>query len=110
MNCIVMILKILICFINLKKEQNRYAAPHIGNSKFQTLIERDLFQTIRDLVEQLDIHYLSVCNHLCALGKIKYDKWVCHILTEQNLKNQLEVCTPLLSLNRTIQIFNSSDL
>lgn len=83
--------------MNLENEQYGHSAPLLWNNELQTLVDCDPCQTVKDMTEQLGIHFLSALCHLHALGKAKkLDEWVPHKLAEQNLKNLLYLCTSVL--------------
>lgn len=62
-------------------ENELHAACVIENNELQALVKCDYYRAVKNMVEQLSVHYLSLAS-LHALGKgKKLDKWVLHELT-----------------------------
>ena len=88
--------------VNLQSEPRGHPGPSIDNDELRLLVESDTRQSVRDIAEKLGVHYSTVSRHLQQLGKVKkLDKWVPHALTEQNMALRMEICSSLLSRNRS---------
>lgn len=89
--------------MSLESEPSGRPVPAIDNDELRTLVESNPRQSVRDIAQNLGVHYSTVSRHLQAIGKVKkLDKWVPHDLTEQNMATRLEVCSSLLIRNKTV--------
>lgn len=57
--------------MNLENEQYKHTASLVGNNELQTLVESDPYQTVRNMANQLGIHYLTSSCHLHALDQVQ---------------------------------------
>ncbi|CAO4367508.1 unnamed protein product [Caenorhabditis nigoni] len=65
-------------------------------------VERDPFQTVRELSRTTGASTWSISHGLETLGKVKkLGRYVPHILTQHNLDTRVDTCLNLLTLHRT---------
>ena len=77
----------------------------VDSDQIETLIENNQRYTTWEIVDILKISKSSVENHLYQLGYVnRFDVWVPHKLSEENLLYHISACDSLLKCNENVQL------
>lgn len=68
----------------------------LNDESLRAAVEANPRTTCIELGEHFNVHPATISRHLAAINKVKkLDKWVPHVLSEQNQLRRLEVATSL---------------
>uniref|UniRef100_A0A0K0FJL3 Histone-lysine N-methyltransferase SETMAR (inferred by orthology to a human protein) n=1 Tax=Strongyloides venezuelensis TaxID=75913 RepID=A0A0K0FJL3_STRVS len=92
---------------DLENEDRGRPASVVDNDHLRTIIEADSKQTVRRILEDLEVSKDTVFRHLKQIGKTKkIDQWVPHELTKKQKNSRLEICSSLLLRNKNDPFLN----
>jgi len=95
------VLKILLGDFSLEDEPRAEHPQNIERDELQAMLDINPVQTVKELVQQLDITQQVISTRLHAMGKVqKEGRWVPHALSEDNKNRLCDIALTLLSMFR----------
>lgn len=86
---------------NLEGKEGRGRNVAVDNDQLRLLVESNPQTTVRDLSVQLQVSISTISVHLDAINKVKkLNRWIPHLLTEQQKMKRFEICSMLLLRNK----------
>lgn len=91
---------------SLQDEPRSGRPSSIDDEALKSMIKADPHQTTSQLASRLGCDRTTVANHLHAMGKVrKLDKWVPHMLSDNNKIQRATICASLLSRHKEDPLF-----